>query len=139
MAIKIGTDEWMKELERRLNASESYAQAAATWEGDIILVFLPDDTLATLAETLYGYINLQHGKASDARKLNSLDEQKAKFTMTAPLSTWRKVQEGRLDPLQAMFSGKIKVVGSMAQIQRTPKGTYEMAKIAGQIDTDYGS
>ena len=136
MAIKIASEEWMKELEARLNASESYAQAAATWEGDIIFVILPDDTLP---ETLYGYINLQHGKASDARKLNSLEEQKAKFTMSAPLATWRKVQAGRLDPLQAMFSGKIKVIGSMAQIQRNPKATYEMTKITGQIETDYGS
>jgi len=136
MAIKIGSEEWMRELEARLNESESYAQAAATWEGDIIFVILPDDTLP---ETLYGYINLQHGKAADARKLNSLDEQKAKFTMSAPLATWRKVQEGRLDPLQAMFSGKIKVIGSMAQIQRNPKATYEMTKITGQIETDYGS
>jgi hypothetical protein len=38
-----------------------------------------------------------------------------------------------------MFSGKIKLVGSMAQIQRTPKATYEMVKVAGQIDTDFGS
>jgi hypothetical protein len=38
-----------------------------------------------------------------------------------------------------MFSGKIKLKGSMAQIQRTPKATYEMTKIAGQIDMDFGS
>ncbi len=134
MAIKFPSEEWLKELETRLNASESYAQAAATWEGDIIFVILPDDVYK---ETMYGYMDLQHGKASGARKLNSPDEQKARFIMTAPFSTWRKVNEGRLDPLQAMFSGKIKVVGSMAQIQRTPKATYELTKIATQIDTDF--
>ncbi len=134
MAIKFPSEEWLKELEAKLNESESYAQAAATWEGDIIFVILPDDVYK---DTMYGYMDLQHGKASGARKLNSLDEQKAKFTMTAPFSTWRKVNEGRLDPLQAMFSGKIKVVGSMAQIQRTPKATYELTKIATQIDTDF--
>ena len=134
MAIKFPSEEWLKELEAKLNESESYAQAAATWEGDIIFVILPDDVYK---DTMYGYIDLQHGKASGARKLNGPDEQKAKFTMTAPFSTWRKVNEGRLDPLQAMFSGKIKVIGSMAQIQRTPKATYEMTKIACKIDTDF--
>ncbi len=69
--------------------------------------------------------------------LKSPDEQKALFVMSAPFGTWRKVMEGRLDPLQAMFSGKIKVVGSMAQIQRTPKATYEMTRVATQIDTDW--
>jgi len=136
MAIKFPSDEWIKELSVKLNVSESYAKAAATWEGDNIFVVLPD---ADYADTTYLYINLQHGKASDARKLNSLDEQKALFTTSAPFNTWRRVLEGRLDPIQGMFSGKLKLIGSMAQVQRTPKATYEMVKVAAQIDTDFGS
>ena len=96
MAIKFPSDEWIKELSVKLNVSESYAKAAATWEGDNIFVVLPD---ADYADTTYLYINLQHGKASDARKLNSLDEQKALFTTSAPFNTWRRVLEGRLDPI----------------------------------------
>lgn len=136
MSIKYPSLEWLLELQTRLNASEAYAQAAATWSGDCIFAVLPDDNYTG---SNYSYIDLQHGKASNARELKSLAEQKALFTMSAPFSTWRKVIEGRLDPLQAMFSGKIKVVGSMAQIQRTPKATYELTKVAGQIDTDFGS
>ena len=136
MAIKFPSEEWIKELCVRLNASESYAQAAATWEGDNIFVILPDDGYP---DTMYLYINLQHGKASDARQLKSLDEQKALFTTSAPFNTWRKVLDGRLDPIQGMFSGKLKLVGSMAQVQRTPKATYEMVKVAEEIDTDFGS
>jgi putative sterol carrier protein len=136
MSIKFPSDAWIKELCTRLNASETYAQAAATWEGDNIFIILPD---ADYADTTTLYINLQHGKASDARQLNSPDEQKALFTTSAPFNTWRRVLEGRLDPLQGMFSGKLKLVGSMAQVQRTPKATYEMVKVATQIDTDFGS
>ncbi len=136
MAIKFPSDAWIKELEARLNTSEAYAQAAATWEGDNIFVVLPD---ADYPDTMYLYINLQHGKASEARQLKSLDEQKALFTTSAPFNTWRKVLEGRLDPIQGMFSGKLKLVGSMAQVQRTPKATYEMVKVAAQIETDFGS
>jgi putative sterol carrier protein len=136
MSIKFPSDEWIKELCNRLNASESYALAAANWEGDNIFTVLPD---ADYAGTMSVYINLQHGKASDARQLNSLDEQKALFTTSAPFNTWRRVLEGRLDPIQGMFSGKLKLVGSMAQIQRNPKATYELVKVAAQIDTDFGS
>ncbi len=136
MGIKFPSEEWIKELEARLNASESYAQAAANWEGDNIFVILPD---AEHEGTSYFYLDLQHGKASGARELKSLDEQKALFKMSAPFGVWRKVIEGRLDPIQAMFSGKVKVIGSMAAIQRTPKATYELTKITGQIDTDFGS
>jgi putative sterol carrier protein len=136
MAIKFPSDEWIKELSARLNASETYAQAAATWEGDTIFVILPD---AGYPDTTSLYINLQHGKASDARRLSSLDEQKANFTITASFDTWRRILEGRLDPVQGMFFGKLKLVGNMAQVQRTPRATYEMVKVAEKIDTDFGS
>jgi putative sterol carrier protein len=136
MSIKFPSEAWIQELSNRLNASESYAQAAATWEGDQIFVILPDENYP---DTTYFYIDLQHGKASGARQLRSLDEQKALFTSSAPFGTWRRVLEGRLDPIQAMFSNKIKLVGSMAAVQRTPKATYELVKVAATIDSDFGS
>jgi putative sterol carrier protein len=136
MAIRFPSDAWIKELSTKLNASETYAQAAAAWEGDCIFVVLPD---ADHADTTYLYIDLQHGKSSDARELKSLDEQKALFTISGPFGTWRKVVEGRLDPIQGIFSGKLKLVGSMAQLQRTPKATNELVKIASQVDSDFGS
>jgi putative sterol carrier protein len=136
MAIKFPSEEWIKELCVRLNASESYAQAAANWEGDQLFVILPDDSYP---ETSYYYINLHHGKASDAQQLRSPDEQKALFTTSAPFNTWRRVLEGRLDPISAMMSNKIKLAGNMAQIQRMPKATVELVRVAASIDPDFGS
>ncbi len=136
MSIKFPSEEWIKELCSRLNASDTYLEAAATWEGDQIFVIQPD---ADYPHTTYYYINLQHGRASDARQLKDLDEQKAQFVSSAPFNTWRRVLEGRLDPLQAIFSNKIRLIGSKAQVQRTPKATYELVQIASEIDTDFGS
>jgi putative sterol carrier protein len=136
MSIKFPSEEWVKELCNRLNASQEYAQAAANWEGDNIFVVSPD---TDYPHTTYFYINLQHGKASDPQMLHSPDEKKALFTTSAPFGTWRRVIEGRLDPLQGIFSGKLKLVGSLAQVQRYPKATYMLTKIAAQIDTDFGS
>jgi len=136
MAIKFPSEVWIKELCSRLNASEAYAQAAATWEGDIIFVVLPDDAHAG---TTTLYINLQHGKALDARELKSTDGQKALFTISAPFHIWRKVLEGRLNPIQGIFSGKFKLVGSLPQLQRSPMATLELVKVASGIDTDFGS
>jgi putative sterol carrier protein len=136
MSIKFPSEEWVKELCALLNASESYARAAANWEGDQLFVILPDDSYP---ETRYFYINLHHGKASDARQLRSPDEQKALFTTSAPFNTWRKVLEGRLDPISAIMSNKIKLAGSLAQIQRMPTATIELVKVAASIDTDFGA
>jgi putative sterol carrier protein len=136
MTIKFPSDEWIKELCTRLNSSEAYAHAAANWEGDNIFVILADEAYP---HALYFYINLQHGKAFDARVLTNLDEQKALFTTSAPFSTWRRVLEGKLDPMQAIFSGKLKLVGSLAQVQRNPKAVYELTRIATTIESDFGS
>jgi putative sterol carrier protein len=136
MSIKFPSDEWIKELSARLNASEAYQHAATNWEGDIIFIILPD---ADYLDTTYYYINIQHGKASDARILSSMDEQNALFTFSSPFNTWRRVLEGRLDVLQGIFSGKLKLVGNMAQVQRNPKAAYELVKVAAQIDSDFGA
>lgn len=135
MSVKFPSDAWIKELSKELNASEGYAQAAANWEGDFIFVCLPD---AEFSETAYLYLNLQHGKSVEAMQLKALSDKKALFTISGPFSIWRKVIEGRLDPLQGMFSGKLKVVGSMAQIQRTPKATTELVACAAKIPTEFG-
>ncbi len=47
--------------------------------------------------------------------------------------------EGRLEPISAIMSNKIKLTGNMAQIQRMPKATIELVRVAASIDTDFGS
>src|ERR1700690_1933776 len=117
MAIKFPYDEWIKALSAELNASESYSKAAANWEGDFLFVVQPD---AAFQQTAYLYIDIQHGKSPSAMQTGSLDEKKAMYTVSAPFATWRRVIEGKLDAVQGMFSGKLKVRGNMAQIQRNP-------------------
>jgi putative sterol carrier protein len=134
MPIKFPSDEWIKALSAELNASESYAKAAANWEGDFLFVVQPD---ATYQQTAYLYIDIQHGKSPSAMQTGSLDEKKAMYTVSAPFATWRKVIEGKLDAVQGMFSGKLKVRGNMAQIQRDPKATTEFVACAAKVPTDF--
>ena len=134
MAIKFPSDEWIKSLSDQLNKSESYAKAAANWEGDFLFVVQPD---AVFQQTAYLYIDIQHGKSPSAMQTSSPDEKKAMYTVSAPFSTWRKVIEGKLDAVQGMFSGKLKVRGNMAQIQRDPKATTEFVACAAKVPTDF--
>jgi len=53
--------------------------------------------------------------------MSSPDSRKP-FSPSQPIHTWRRIYEGRLDALQGIFSGKLKMGRpSMAQIQRNPK------------------
>lgn len=134
MAHKFPSDEWIKELSRQLNASETYKQSAKDWEGDFIFVVEPDDAYP---ETAYLYLNLYHGKSPDAALLSGPDEKQAAYLLAAPFNTWRKVIEGKLDPIQGMMTRKLKLNGNMMKIMRYPKAAKEIVACCAHVPTDW--
>ena len=135
MALQFPSDEWIKELSRQLNASESYEKSAKDWEGDFVFVVEPD---AAYDGTAYLLLGLFHGKSPDAAALASEDERKAEFVIRAPFSTWRQVIEGKLDPIQGMMTRKLKLTGNMMKIMRYPKAAKEIVDCCALVPTDFG-
>ncbi len=135
MGHKFPTDAWIKELSRQLNASEAYEHSARAWEGDFIFVIEPD---GAYTETAYLYLDLYHGKSPSARKLASLEEQPTVYIIAGPFCTWRKVIEGRLDPIQGMMTGKLKLKGDLLQIMRWPRAAKEIVSCCARVPTDFG-
>jgi putative sterol carrier protein len=136
MAIKFPSDEWIKELSRQLNASESYEKAAKDWEGDLVFVVEPDDAYDG---TAYLFLGLYHGKSTDAAMIGSEDEREAEFVIRAPFSNWRKVIEGKLDPIQGMMTRKLKVKGNMVKIMRYPRAALEIVACCALVETEFPS
>lgn len=134
MTVKFPSDEWIKALRAELNTSESYARSAADWEGDFLFVIQPD---AAYQQTAFLYIDVQKGSSPSAMQVASLEEKTAMYTISASYSIWRKVLEGKLNPIQSMFTGKLKVKGNMGQMQRNPKATTEFILCATKIQTEF--
>jgi putative sterol carrier protein len=128
------SDEWIKELSRRLNASAAYEKSAKDWEGDFIFVIEPDDG----QEAAYLFLGLYHGKSPDAAMVISEDEREAEFVLRAPFGVWRQVIEGKLDPIQGMMTRKLKVEGNMMKIMRYPKAAQEIVTCCALVPTDFG-
>lgn len=135
MAIKFPSDEWIKELSQRLNASESYERSAKDWEGDFLFVVESDQAYD---KTAYLFLGLYHGKSPDAAMVESQEEREAEFLIRAPFSTWRKVIEGDLDPIQGMMMGRLKLKGPMRKIMRYPKAAQEIVACCAKVPTDFG-
>jgi len=135
MALKFPSDEWIKELSRQLNASEAYEKAARDWEGDFIFIVEPDEAHP---ETAYLFLSLYHGKSPDAAMVKSEEERKAEFVIRAAFSTWRRVIEGKLDPIQGMMTGRLKLKGNMMKIMRYPKAAKEIVSCCAKVPTDFG-
>ena len=134
MTIKFPSDEWIKELKRQLNASESYEKSARDWEGDFVFVCEPDDAFP---DTVYLFLGLYHGKCTDAALIASEDEREAEFVIRASFSNWRKVIEGKLDPIQGMMTRKLKLQGNMMKIMRYPKAAKEMVACCALVPTEW--
>ena len=134
MKLKFPSDEWIKELGRQLNASPSYERSAKDWEGDFIFVAEPDKTFEGSA---YLFLGLYHGKSTDAAMLSSEDEREAQFVIRAPFSAWRRVIEGKLDPIQGMMMRKLKLTGDMKMILRYVAAAKEIVSCCALIPTDF--
>ena len=135
MALKFPSNEWAEEYASQLNASEAYERSAKDWEGDFVFTVEADDTLA---ETAYLFIGLYHGKCTDAVLVASEDEREAQFIIRASATNWRKVIEGKLDPIPGMMTRKLKLKGDMMKVMRYPKAAKEMVNCVSRVPTDFG-
>lgn len=135
MAFMFPSDEWIKELSRLLNASPAYERSAKDWEGDFIFVIEGD---SAHQETAYLYLDLYHGKSPSAEQLADRNARKAAYVLSAPFSVWRRVIEGKLDPIQGMMTKKLRVEGNMMQIMRYPKAAKEIVSCCALVPTDFG-
>jgi putative sterol carrier protein len=135
MAIKFPSDEWIKALSGKLNESEAYEKSAKDWEGDFVFIVEPDDAFE---DTAYLFLGLYHGKSPGAAAISSQEEREAEFVLSAPFTNWRRVIEGKLDPIQGMMTKKLKVTGNMMKIMRYPKAAKEIVSCCALVPTDFG-
>ncbi len=135
MAIRFDTDEWIKAVSQQLNDSKDYEASAKDWEGDFIFVVEPDESYA---HRLCFFLGLFHGKSPDAAMIASEDERKADYKVRATFSTWRKVIEGKLDPIQGMMTKKLKLEGNLAKVMRYPKAAKESVASCSKVPTEFG-
>ena len=134
MSYQFPSDEWIKELSRLLNESDSYESSAQNWEGHFVFEVQPDEAFT---DTAYLFLGLHHGKSPDAALLTSADEREAAYCVSAPYGTWRKVIDGELDPIQGMMMRKLKLQGDLMKIMRYPKAAKEIVSCCALVPTQW--
>lgn len=134
MAIPFPSDAWIKTMMEDLNGSESYLAAAKNWEGDFFFVIEPG---GSLAQTRILYMDLWHGKCRDAYEVEGTPAIKPAFRLSGPVATWKKVMTRKLDPIQAMMTGQLKLSGNMATVMRNVRAAKELVESCMRIDTEF--
>ena len=130
------TEEWFQAFIQAIDASEEYAEYAATWEGDVIIQVEAEPDKGLPAD-VHGLLDLWHGGCRGGVIVDETRAAAAEFVVRAPYSRWKDVIRGDLEPIKGLVQGKLRVRGDLPKILRYVKGTQELAYIAGQVDTTF--
>jgi putative sterol carrier protein len=130
------SEEWLDEYVKRINESEAYKEAAATWEGDVCFVFEAEPDKG-VKENLYGWLDLWHGECREGKLVPAEEGDKAKFLIRAPYSRWKEVIKKDLDPVKGMMQGKLMLRGDLPTIDRYVKASNELVNLATTVPTEF--
>ncbi len=132
MAIPFPCDEWIKALMQDLNGSKAYEDSAINWEGDFYFIVEPG---GTQGNTVLLYMDLWHGKCREAFEATDEAIRKPVFRMSGPVATWKKVMTKKLDPMQALMTGQLKLKGNMSMIMKNVRAAKELVESCTRVET----
>jgi putative sterol carrier protein len=136
MGLIFPSAEWLEALETKLNSDERYAEVAKKWEGDINFAFDPEESNGD-SEEVY-YMDLWHGKCRGVKVVNLTEEAfpEATFTLSATRTRYVDVLTGKLDPIQAMATRRLKVKGNLAYLLRNIPVVLDFVRCASSLELD---
>lgn len=130
------SEEWLKEYVQRINGSEGYREAAATWEGDVAYVIEAEPDKG-VSEDTWAWLDLWHGECREGKLVTPDEGEKARFVIRAPYSRWKEVIKKELDPVKGMMQGKLKLKGDLPTIIRYVKAANELVNLAQTVPTEF--
>lgn len=134
MTTVFPSEEWLKGLESKLNSDEKYAEVAKNWEGDLFFVIQPEGSLKM---QLTFYLDLWHGKCRKVEYKPSLESHpNPAFTLTATYNNITAILSGKLNPMTAMMTSKLKVKGGMGYMMRNVPTVLDFVRVAQEVTTE---
>jgi putative sterol carrier protein len=125
--------EWLNELQVKLNSDPHYNHVAGRWEGDLIFDIQPS---GSLQQPLALYLDLWHGKCRGVEYApDRAAHPKPAFVLTSAYDNFTAILLGKLDPMTAMLTSKLKVAGSMAYMMRNVPTVLDFVRCAREITT----
>jgi putative sterol carrier protein len=132
MAILFGSQEWVDALKKALETSQAYKEAAKNWEGDLYIIVEPD---ASYKNRHVLYLDLWHGECRETGVITDENEKSPKYRIVGPFTNMKQILDKKVDPVQSMMTGKIKVKGDMAQIMKMPRAAVELVNCMTAFET----
>ena len=134
MAAIFPSEEWLQGLEAKLNSDSRYSEIAKNWEGDLFFFIEPE---GNLKESLTFYLDLWHGTCRNVEYMPSADSHpNPTFTLSASYKDITSILTGKLNPMSAMMTSKLKVKGSMGYMMRNVPTVLDFVRVAQEVTTE---
>jgi putative sterol carrier protein len=130
------SEEWLQEYVQRINASQSYKDAAETWEGDVAYVIEAEPDKG-VPQDVYAWLDLWYGECREGKLIGAEEADQARFVIGAPYSRWKEVIKKELDPVKGMMQGKLKLKGDLPTIVKYVKAANELVNLAQTVPTEF--
>jgi putative sterol carrier protein len=135
MPISVFSDDWATRCADVLNGNPAYRQAAATWEGALVLLMVSERDPASAWRV---YLDLWHGECRLARAAIEADESHARYVLTGTVTSWQLVLTGKVAPLLAIMTGKLRVAkGSLAELIPYVNAAKELVAAAAAVEAEF--
>jgi len=134
MAAIFPSAEWLAGLEQKLNTDERYAEIARNWEGDLFFFIEPE---GNLKEQLTFYIGLWHGKCPKVEyRPDPSAYPKPAFVFRSTYGNITAILTGKLNPMTAMMTSKLRVQGSMGYMMRNVPTVLDFVRCCIEVTTE---
>jgi putative sterol carrier protein len=129
---EIMSEAWAAAWGEALNASAAYREAAAGWEGAVVIAVRAEPARGIEARAVF--LDLQHGACRAARAARPGDEAAARYALSADAGTWARILSGALDPLQAVMGGALELTkGSVMSLLPHVAAAKELVAVARAV------
>lgn len=134
MAAIFPSEEWLRGLEYKLNTDPRYNEIARNWEGDLLFFIEP---AGNLKERLTFYLDLWHGTCRKVEYKPVPDSHPTPtFTLTASYQDITNILTGKLNPMTAMMTSRLKVKGNLGYMMRNVPTVLDFVRVAQEVTTE---
>lgn len=134
MSNTFPSSEWLQGLLEKLNSDEKYAKVAKDWEGDLLFFIEPE---GSLSQQLSFYLDLWHGECKKVEFNPATGTYPHPvFELRASYTNITAILTGKLDPMTAMLTNKLKIKGNLGYMMRNVPTVLDFVRCAREVTSE---
>ena len=137
MPVLYPSDAWIKELQGICNADPEFRELSAHFTGKFI--FQIEAEPGVLEKPVFLFCQPEGGEVKEALEIASPDERPdAEYIITGKYPVWKKVVQGKQEPLRALMTRKLKLIkGKQLKLLKEVKLALKLINSCTQVDATY--